>query len=227
MDTINLDKKRVKKVLTKVLKLKSRKWLPASRYYKFSEKIRIDIIPKNKVFWRVDSTENCVRISYSCEIKVDWNKILTSKNQSAIIAYNNITQFQNKFREEIKQFLDKMDMNKPYNSWEFRLNPPLISVSFIFVKNNSLQYENPIFLKSKIEEIKTAIKGMTLTSPKFESLPAKELIHSIRVESDCTKFLVRISLKKSNPHHLSITDYGIIKQFQKKHPKLGTFVKIK
>lgn len=225
MDTINLDKKRVKKVLTKVLKLKSRKWLPVSRYYKFSEKIRIDVIPKNKVFWRVESTENCVRISYSCEIEVDWNKILTSKNQSAISAYNNITQFQNKFREEIKWFLDKMGMNKPYNSWEFRLNPPLISVSFIFVKNNSLRNENPIFLKSKIEEIKTAIKGMTLTSLELESLPAKELIHSIRVESDCTKFLVKISLNKSNPHHLSITPRGIIKLFQKKHPKLGTFVK--
>lgn len=227
MDTINLDKKRVKKVLTKVLKNKSRQLLPPSRYYKLSEKIRIDVTPKNKTFWRVESTEDCVRISYSCDIKADWNKILTSKNQSAIIAYNNITQFQNKFREEIKRILDKMGMNEGKNWWEMKINPPLISVSSICVRNNSLRYENPIFLKSKIEEIKVAIKGMTLTSPKFESFPAKELIHSIRVESDCTKFLVRISLNKSNPHHLSITPWGIIKQLQRNHPKLGTFVKIK
>ena len=98
-----------------------------------------------------------------------------------------------------------------------------VTLEEALIEESILEENNEV----KIEEIKTAIKGMTLTSPKFESFPAKELIHSIRVESDCTKFLVRISLNKSNPHHLSITPRGIIKQLQRNHPKLGNFVKIK
>ena len=101
----NLKHSRVKKILTRLLRDKAREILPPSAYYKLKDTVIIKLHPQNKIFTLTESEQNCVRIYYSANIKVDWVKIFSNNHKSALIAHTNIERFKKSFNDEVSKIL--------------------------------------------------------------------------------------------------------------------------
>ena len=218
----NLKHSRVKKILTRLLRDKAREILPPSAYYKLKDTIIIKLHPQNKIFTLTESEQNCVRIYYSANIKVDWVKIFSNNHKSALIAHTNIERFKKNFSDEVSKILKYMGMKKPTYEWREK-NPPFISVSSIIIHcENPLYREKSEILNPKIAEIKTNIRSLTITHQEKE-VTVKDFIHAIRVKPLVTNFSYEISYKKTDKP--TILDTNLRGKLHKKNPKLSKFIK--
>jgi hypothetical protein len=217
-----LNHSRVKKILTKLLREKAREILPPSAYYKLKDTIIIKLHPQNKIFTKTESEQNCVRIYYSANIKVDWVKIFYSNHKNALIAHTNIERFKKDFSDEVSKILNYMGMKKPTYEWR-ETNPPLISVSSMVIHcQNSLYSEKSEILNPKIAEIKNTIRSLIITHKEKEVI-LKDCIHAILVKPLVTKFKVEIHFKKTAG--LTLWDINLGGRLHKKNPKLLKFIK--
>lgn len=222
MKVNNFEHRRVKKILTKLLKDKAREILPPSAYYKLKDTIIIKLHPQNKIFTLTESEQNCVRIYYSANIEVDWVKIFSNNNKSAFIAHTNIERFKKNFNDEVNKILKCMGMKKPTYEWREK-NPPFISVSSIIINfQNPLYREKSEILNPKIVEIKNAIRSLIITHQQKEVF-VKDYIHAIRVKPIVTNFSYEISFKKIDKP--TIWDTNLRGTLHQKNPKLSKFIK--
>lgn len=222
METINLDKKRVRKILTKLVRDKVQKMMPRSPYYKLHQKISVIVVPQNEVFPKVSSDDDHIRIYYSASIEMDWHKILRSKNKSASEAYLRQQKFKLQFCDELKRMFKYLGVeNLIVREWR-ETSPSLISSAAVVITHKSFLFYEKQNLGNEISEIKKAIRGLSWKRPNGEEIIMKEILHGIRVMTDRTEFRVKIAFKKDGSFQPSVA--RVLIELRNKHPHLGTFV---
>lgn len=217
-----VDYRKVKKTLNKVLNQKIQEMLPRSAYYKLNKKIKISVESKSNVNWRSSSSEKCVVIDFFGSIKIDWSKILFSKQKNAIQSFQNVLKFQKEFRDEIDNIL--LILGYPRR----RLYSTDTTVSFVSTKYFSIQIKNPlwtvdpIILDKKIKEIKQAIRSVDpssiIVTPKLS-----HFIHGIKVDAENHRFNVSVYYKKNSQFQPTMTQ--IVNRLRDEHPSIPHFIK--
>lgn len=221
MENIKLDKKRVRKILTKLVKDKAREMMPRSPYYKLHQKISVVVVPQNKVFSKVSSDDDHIRIYYSASIEMNWVKILRSKNKSASQAYFRQRKFKLQFRDELNRIFKYLGVREIITREWRETNPSLISSPSVLIFHRNFLYEQEN-LSSEISEIKKAIRELSWKRPNGQEIIMKEILHGIKVIADRTQFRVKIAFKKDGSFQPSIQ--RVLIELGNKLPHLGTFV---
>lgn len=214
--------RKIKKTLNKVLNQKIQEMLPRSTYYKLNKKIKISVETKSNVNWRCFSAEKCVVIDFFGSIKIDWPKILFSKQKNAIQSFQNVLKFQKEFRDEIDNIL--LILGYPRR----RLYSTDTTVSFVSTKYFSIQIKNPlwtvdpILLDKKIKEIKQSIRSvdpsLSVVTPKLS-----HFIHGIKVDAGNHRFNVSVYYKKNSQFQPTMTQ--IVNRLRDEHPSIPHFIK--